>query len=248
MVKLMVCLFSQSDYGRASTMVSWGSSFGTIIIYLLAPVVIMVSGWKPLFLITAGFGAVMAFVWLRFCEEPTFEKPVAVKTNVADKKNAFVSDKFGMVLIPSKFIGDTRAYTDYSSAGGNSSADQGGASGTSEVSGAAAPKEVTDSRLPKVSAKTMTAVKRSMTVSWAKLPAAKRKKITGIEVQYSLRKSFPAKKSLTRVRTVKKTAKSVKIKKLRSKKTYWVRMRTFRKVNGVKHAGKWSKAKKIQIK
>ena len=88
MVKLMVCLFSQSDYGRASTMVSWGSSFGTIIIYLLAPVVIMVSGWKPLFLITAGFGAMMAFVWLKFCEEPTFEKPVAVKTNVADKKNA----------------------------------------------------------------------------------------------------------------------------------------------------------------
>ena len=37
MVKLMVSLFSQSDYGRASTMVSWGSSFGTIIIYLLSP-------------------------------------------------------------------------------------------------------------------------------------------------------------------------------------------------------------------
>ena len=39
---------------------------------------------------------------------------------VADKKNSFASDKFGMVLIPSKFIGDTRAYTDYSSAGENS--------------------------------------------------------------------------------------------------------------------------------
>ena len=48
MVKLMVGLFNQTDYGRASTMVSWGSSFGTIIIYLLAPVIIMVSDWKTL--------------------------------------------------------------------------------------------------------------------------------------------------------------------------------------------------------
>lgn len=39
---------------------------------------------------------------------------------VADKKNALASDKFGMVLIPSKFIGDNRVYTDYTSAGGNS--------------------------------------------------------------------------------------------------------------------------------
>ena len=89
MVKLMVSLFSQSDYGRASTMVSWGSSFGTIIIYLLSPVIIMVSGWRSLFFITGGCGLAMAFIWLKFCEEPVFEKPVkADKGAVADKKNA----------------------------------------------------------------------------------------------------------------------------------------------------------------
>ena len=88
MVKLMVALFSQSDYGRASTMVSWGSSFGTIIIYLLSPVVIMFSGWKTLFFITGLCGVVMAFAWLKFCEEPAFEKPVVIKGGVADKKNA----------------------------------------------------------------------------------------------------------------------------------------------------------------
>ena len=88
LVKLMVTLFSQTDYGRASTMVSWGSSFGTIIIYLLSPVIIMVSGWKTLFFITAGCGAVMAMVWLRCCQEPEFERPVAAKGAMADKKNA----------------------------------------------------------------------------------------------------------------------------------------------------------------
>ena len=88
LVKLMVTLFSQTDYGRASTMVSWGSSFGTIVIYLLSPVIIMVSGWKTLFFITAGCGAVMAMVWLRCCQEPEFERPVAAKGAMADKKNA----------------------------------------------------------------------------------------------------------------------------------------------------------------
>lgn len=89
MVKLMVALFSQPDYGRASTMVSWGSSFGTIIIYLLSPVIIMVSGWKTIFFITGGCGVVMALIWRRFCKEPAFEKPVkAEKGAVVDKKDA----------------------------------------------------------------------------------------------------------------------------------------------------------------
>ncbi len=74
-VKLMVGLFSQSDYQRASTMVSWGSSFGTIAIYLLSPLLIMAASWKLLFAVTAFCGLVMAVCWNRFCEEPAFEKP-----------------------------------------------------------------------------------------------------------------------------------------------------------------------------
>ena len=75
LVKLMVALFDTYEYQRATTMVSWGSSFGTIIIYLLSPVVIMVSGWRMLFVITASAGAVMALCWLKFCKEPSFERP-----------------------------------------------------------------------------------------------------------------------------------------------------------------------------
>lgn len=75
LVKLMVALFDTYEYQRATTMVSWGSSFGTIVIYLLSPVVIMVSGWRMLFVITASAGAVMALCWLKFCKEPSFERP-----------------------------------------------------------------------------------------------------------------------------------------------------------------------------
>jgi len=77
LVKLMAELFTQSDYRRASTIVSWGSSFGTIFIYLLSPAVIMFFNWRMLFYITAGCGILMGFVWLRCCREPEFSKPAA---------------------------------------------------------------------------------------------------------------------------------------------------------------------------
>ena len=86
MVKLMVGLFNDEDYQRASTMVNWGSSFGTIIIYLLSPVVIMVASWRTLFVITAVSGVVMALVWLKCCKEPVFEKSAKSPDRAPGKK------------------------------------------------------------------------------------------------------------------------------------------------------------------
>ena len=74
MVKLMVCLFTATDYQHATTKVCWGSSLGTVIIYLVSPLVIMVASWRALFGITAGAGVLMAVCWLKFCKEPEFEK------------------------------------------------------------------------------------------------------------------------------------------------------------------------------
>jgi len=74
MVKLMVCLFTASDYQHATTKVCWGSSLGTIIIYLLSPLVIMVASWRSLFVFTASAGVLMAVCWMKFCKEPEMEK------------------------------------------------------------------------------------------------------------------------------------------------------------------------------
>ena len=74
MVKLMVCLFTATDYQRVTTKVCWGSSLGTVIIYLISPLVIMVASWRTLFGITAAAGVIMALCWLKFCEEPEIEK------------------------------------------------------------------------------------------------------------------------------------------------------------------------------
>ena len=65
LVRIMATTLSKDDYTIAATRVSWGSSFGTIIVYLLAPLMISLSGWKAMFLLCGGCGAVMLLLWLR---------------------------------------------------------------------------------------------------------------------------------------------------------------------------------------
>lgn len=69
MVRLMSVLVSREDYKNASTKVSWGSSIGTIIIYLIAPILISISNWRSIFLFSAVSALVMIFVWNRYCPD-----------------------------------------------------------------------------------------------------------------------------------------------------------------------------------
>lgn len=117
-----------------------------------------------------------------------------------------------------------------------------GKDGTKPASGT-----VVDPKLPRPSIKKPAKAKKSMTVRWKKLSKAKRRKVQGIEVQYSLKKSFPDGKK-TGIKKVKKTKKSVKIKKLKPKKTYYVRVRTYKKAGNVKYVSKWSKVKKVRVR
>ncbi len=63
LVKLMTGLLSMDDYSKVSVKVSWGSSFGTIIVYLLAPLLIYYFGWKSVFFFSAGVGILMLVIW-----------------------------------------------------------------------------------------------------------------------------------------------------------------------------------------
>ncbi len=86
----------------------------------------------------------------------------------------------------------------------------------------------------------LTAGKRQLTVTWKK-----GKNITGYQVQYSLKKSFSAAKTVT----IKKaaTVKTV-LKNLTTGKTYYVRIRAYKTVNGKKYFSAWSKAKSAKVK
>lgn len=90
LVRLMTTLFAGRDYDRAVVRVSWGSSFGTILVYLLAPVVILLTGWRGVFVCSAVCGAVMLLIWNRFCPE-TEMKTTLPQQEKTDRGAGFLS-------------------------------------------------------------------------------------------------------------------------------------------------------------
>lgn len=99
--------------------------------------------------------------------------------------------------------------------------------------------------LPKERIKKTAGLKKAATVKWTKLSSKNSKKIQGIEVQIATNKAFTKN---VKIKTAKKTASSIKIKKLKSRKTYWVRVRTYKMVSGGEQFSTWSKAKSVKIK
>ncbi len=91
------------------------------------------------------------------------------------------------------------------------------------------------------------AAKRSLTVKWkAQKAKMNKKRISGYEVQASLKKNF---KSGVKKKTLKGyKKKSVRISGLKSGKSYYVRVRTYMKTGGATYSSKWSKVKKIKVK
>ncbi|MDO4517838.1 MAG: fibronectin type III domain-containing protein, partial [Bacillota bacterium] len=87
----------------------------------------------------------------------------------------------------------------------------------------------------------LTSAKKAFTVKWSK----KSSQVTGYQVQYSTSKKFSGAKTIT-VKSYKTTSK--KITKLKAKKTYYVKVRTYKTVNGKKYYSAWSKVKTVKTK
>lgn len=83
--------------------------------------------------------------------------------------------------------------------------------------------------------------KKSMVVSFKKQVI----ETTGYKVRYSLKKSMKGAKSVT---IKKNKTTSTTIKKLKSKKTYYVQVATYKKIGKATYVSSWSKAKKVKIK
>ncbi len=87
----------------------------------------------------------------------------------------------------------------------------------------------------------LTAYKNKIKVKVSK----KIKQVTGYEIQYSTSKDFKSAKT----KTIKKASTtSLTIKSLKAKKTYYVRVRTYKTVNGKKYYSAWSTYKKKKTK
>ena len=86
--------------------------------------------------------------------------------------------------------------------------------------------------------------KKSFTAKWKKQSKANQKKFNGYQIRYSTKKSMKGAKYVT----VKKSAKSKKIKKLKAKKQYYVQARTYTVTNGKRVYSKWSAIKTVKTK
>ena len=67
LVRLMTGLFDEENYRRCSIRVSWGSSLGTMSLYLISPILISFANWKAMFLFSAICGIAMAILWVKTC-------------------------------------------------------------------------------------------------------------------------------------------------------------------------------------
>lgn len=111
--------------------------------------------------------------------------------------------------------------------------------GIGEYSGS---KTVSFRILPKTTTiRSVKSLKKAFRVKWAK----RTKQVSGYQVRWSLKANMEGSK----YKTVKK-AKKIKLtrRKLKSGRKYYVQVRTYKKVNGVKYYSKWSKAKRVRTK
>lgn len=87
----------------------------------------------------------------------------------------------------------------------------------------------------------LTAKSKGFTVKWKKLTT----QTTGYQIQYSTSSKFTNAKTVT---VSKNSTTSKTISKLKAKKKYYVRVRTYKTVNGKKIYSAWSKAKSVTTK
>ena len=92
-----------------------------------------------------------------------------------------------------------------------------------------------------VSPKTVKSAKKAISVKWKKVRGVK-----GYQVQVATDKKFKKNKKTVTIKKQKTTKTTVK--KLKAKKKYYVRVRTYKIVNGKKVYSSWSKIKTVKTK
>jgi len=86
------------------------------------------------------------------------------------------------------------------------------------------------------------AAKKSFTAKWTKVS----KQATGYQVMYATNKKFTQGKKTVTIKNNQTISK--KITGLKAKKTYYVKVRTYKTVNGTKYYSAWSAVKKVTTK
>ena len=85
-VKIMLSLLNKQEYEDAMVVVIWGSSVGTIIVYLVSPLLISLLSWEFVFVFSALCGTLMAIFWHKLCPTVDAKTPstARIETNTCD--------------------------------------------------------------------------------------------------------------------------------------------------------------------
>lgn len=86
LVRIMAELLSEEDYKNTVTKVCWGSSVGTMLLYLVSPLVISVLNWRWVFVFSAASGVLMLLVWNRYSYDVENKKQGTAAGNVQKDK------------------------------------------------------------------------------------------------------------------------------------------------------------------
>ncbi|MBQ2865260.1 MAG: MFS transporter [Clostridia bacterium] len=98
LVKLMTVLLTREEYSRCSAKVSWGSSLGTMAVYLISPAVISLLSWKWVFVFSALCGAGMLVFWHRLCPEAPVQRISAATSQTRGKSPLMTPVMLGIML------------------------------------------------------------------------------------------------------------------------------------------------------
>ena len=101
LAKLMAVLLTDEDYKQVSVKVSWGSSVGTIFVYLASSLIVAFTSWKVMFFLSAACGIVIIFIWNKYCYEikPSASPKTAESKNVTPKQKGGWKLLFAPVMI-----------------------------------------------------------------------------------------------------------------------------------------------------
>jgi len=98
-VRIMVANFDGEEYGSAQIFISWGTSLATILIYLIAPLIILVSSWKVVFLVCGTVGLIGCVSWGLQKGRISVETPILAEDGAPEKKQTMHFPAFAIFPI-----------------------------------------------------------------------------------------------------------------------------------------------------
>ena len=89
-IRLLSVYVTNEEYGYANVRISWGSSFGTIFLYLVCPLLLTFLHWRTIILLCAVGGACILLAWIllsrRLFDTPVREAPTISRGSSTDRK------------------------------------------------------------------------------------------------------------------------------------------------------------------